>query len=359
MGLFKKKEVQPVLWPKEKKGNTLMFRYPGSCRAGQNVIVSGKETALLISYGAVKKVYSQPGQWPLVSDGDVIFVSTKQFEGKFGTKQPLVFNDPRFDMVHLRAFGEFKYNVSDPIAFVDEVSENNDSIDVQMIEDIVRDEIVMALNQSLGYLKSKAGMSVGQIPQNLNKIGNVTVKAGKKSFKKLGLCLSDISELYINPPPNVKKAIEEVSQVSAYTDEHIMKKTKLAVADAMRDAASSGGSVNIGRIGNEQNINTTIKDSVLQRSNIGVGGGGSGGSSSGSSTTVIEDSVVQRSEIGTTGGSEQSEGTAACHKCGSSIQSGWVACPACGTKVQNNCVNCGSDVQPGWVACPACGNKLQ
>jgi len=347
MGLFKKSGSKIIEWSEDKKSELLMFKYPESVRAGLPLFVRGNEFAVLYHYGAVKKVYSEPGRVVLPSDGELFYVSKQKFEGKFGTKQPLTFHDSRFDMVQLQAFGEYKYRVEDPVKFINEVAGDKGSINTTDISSAVRDEVVMALNQALGYMKSKKNMSVVQIPQNLKRIGNVTVKAGKRSFSDFGMVLTEISELYINPPKRVKDAIQEVSAISAFTDEQIMKKTKMAAAEAMTEAARSGGNVAIGRIGDESHV--TIKDSVVQRSNIG--GGGKGGGGGGETHIQVEDSVLTRSDVG--GGSETG-----CPGCGSKVQEGWVACPACGEKLKRNCPNCGANVQSGWVACPACGNKI-
>ncbi len=349
MGLFKKSGSRTVMWPENEKADQLVFKYPEPAKAGNPLVVRGNEFAVLFQYGAVKQVISEPGQTTLASEGNVFFVSRQKFEGKFGTKQPLTFHDARFDMVQLQAFGEYKYRVTDPVKFLNEIGRDRGTLTSQDIAEIVRDEVVMALNQALGYMKKK-GMAVTQIPQKLKAIGNVTVKAGKRSFEDMGMVLTEISELYINPPKKVKDAIQEVSTISAFTDEQIMKRTKLAAGDAMREAARSGGNVAIGRIGDESNV--TIKDSVVQRSNIGGGGGGGSG---GSGETHIQDSVLTRTNVGGGGGGGAAE---ACPNCGGGIQPGWIACPGCGEKVKLSCPGCGADVQSGWVACPACGNKL-
>ncbi|MDP6155109.1 MAG: SPFH domain-containing protein [Candidatus Thermoplasmatota archaeon] len=345
MGLFKKSGSRTVMWPENEKADQLVFKCPEAAHAGNLLVVRGNEFAVLFQYGAVKQVFSDPGQSTLPTDGNVFFVSKQKFEGKFGTKQPLTFHDARFDMVQLQAFGEYKCRVADPVKFLNEIGMDRRSLTPQDMAEIVRDEVVMALNQALGFMKKK-GMAVTQIPQKLKAIGNVTVKAGKRSFEDMGMVLTEISELYINPPKKVKDAIQEVSTISAFTDEQISKRTKLAAGDAMRDAARSGGTVSIGRIGDESNV--TIKDSVVQRSNIGGGGGGGA-----SGETHIQDSVLTRTNVGGGGG-----GAAACPNCGGSIQAGWIACPACGEKLKQSCPGCGADIQSGWVACPACGNKL-
>lgn len=347
MGLFKKSGSRTVVWPENEKTGSLMFKYPEPVRAGTPLVVRGNEFAVLYQYGAVKKVFSEPGQVSLPSDGEIFYVSKQKFEGKFGTKQPLTFHDARFDMVQLQAFGEYKYRITDPVKFINEVARDKGTINTADISNTVRDEVVMALNQALGYMKSKKGMSVVQIPQNLKRIGNVTVQAGKRSFSDFGMVLTEISELYINPPKRVKDAIQEVSAISAFTDEQIMKKTKMAAAEAMTEAARSGGTVAIGKIGDESHV--TIKDSVVQRSNIG--GGGKGGGSGGETNIQVEDSVLTRSDVGGGGG-------ASCSNCGGNVQEGWIACPACGDKLKRTCPNCGASVQSGWVACPACGNGL-
>ena len=91
-------------------------------------------------------------------------------------------------------------------------------------------------------------------------------------------------------------------------------------------AGASSTSIQVGQIGESR---TDVRDSVLQRSNIGgpsvPGGGGGGG---------------------------------VCPSCASPVQTGWKACPNCMTKLQAGCPHCGASVQPQWKACPACGNPI-
>lgn len=101
-----------------------------------------------------------------------------------------------------------------------------------------------------------------------------------------------------------------------------------AAAEAAAHIARAGAastSIQVGQIGDSR---TDVRDSVLQRSNIGgsPGMGGGGGS--------------------------------VCPSCHSAVQPGWKACPACASPLAAACRHCGASVQPQWKACPACGNPI-
>src|SRR5207249_4787723 len=47
----------------------------------------------------------------VVQQAEVYYLQKRIFDGKFGTQEAFLFQDPDFDMVQLRAFGDFRYRL--------------------------------------------------------------------------------------------------------------------------------------------------------------------------------------------------------------------------------------------------------
>src|SRR5439155_1733492 len=56
----------------------------------------------------------------VVQQAEVYYLQKRIFDGKFGTQDAFLFQDPDFDMVQLRAFGDFRYRLKDPETFINQ-----------------------------------------------------------------------------------------------------------------------------------------------------------------------------------------------------------------------------------------------
>ena len=110
-------------------------------KQNSNVIVREGQAAAFVKGGKLADILS-PGTYSLKTDNfpiltslkafpflftspvisDVFFISTKQFFGnKWATKNPVIKRDAEFNMVRMRAFGQYAFHIVDVSLFMREV----------------------------------------------------------------------------------------------------------------------------------------------------------------------------------------------------------------------------------------------
>ncbi len=378
-----------IAWHKTKKEGALFWHVPRVIKFNDTVVVEPDEFVVFYYNGWVIGVFSRPGTYPIVPDlakrfpklwnkltkcreyVEVYYVANGTFESKFGTKQPLMFEDPKFELVQIRGFGQFTFRIQDPVKFVQRYVGQYGCSTADEAEVRIKEQMTVLLNTTLAKLKDR-GLTVVKIPGNLNKIKRAMIKLSRREFKPTGLVLTGLPSLNINLPPSINKAINEMSAVAAVSEQTIEKMTKYETMKAIRDGSRVDAvNVNVDQIGDRYDIGqvgdsyetsqTVIQDSVVMRSNIGGGGAQSSSKAGGGSQTrsgsrsesnvTIKDSVVQRSTVGS--GEKTS-----CPSCDGDVQEGWKMCPLCGARLEQKCPNCGGELQAGWRLCPNCGYDL-
>lgn len=157
-----------VLQYADPTGLRIVARVPSegsaAIRSGSQLIVEEDQQAVLFKDGRALDVFP-PGRhcltWadlPLVSmlvgpaietesliRAVVVFVSTKTFDLKWGTREPVGYRDSELDLVGLRAYGEFTIRVADSGTFVGEIVGLRGLLATDSIEAYLRDTIVSRL----------------------------------------------------------------------------------------------------------------------------------------------------------------------------------------------------------------------
>ena len=85
---------------------------------------------------------------------EVYFISTRQWtDQKWGTQNPVMFRDPEFGPVRLRAFGSYAFKVTDPGTFLKELVATDPSFELYEITEQFRNVIVSRFIDALGASK--------------------------------------------------------------------------------------------------------------------------------------------------------------------------------------------------------------
>src|SRR5439155_783302 len=116
----------------------IVWKVPRNVRMNDNVVVREDEIAVFYRDGKVLAYLDRPDRYALTSQNapilgrliqalsgvvqqaEVYYLQKRIFDGKFGTQDAFLFQDPDFDMVQLRAFGDFRYRLKDPETFVNQ-----------------------------------------------------------------------------------------------------------------------------------------------------------------------------------------------------------------------------------------------
>lgn len=171
---------------------------------------------------------------------DVLFIQRKIFTDlKWGTAEPIVFRDPEFQMMRLRAFGTCSIRVSNPLLFVNNLVGAQGFYDVSEISGYLRQIISSCLAQTLGSLVS----SVLELPQQYFPIADAVRARAQESLDLLGLEFVQLSVNAINPPKSVQELIDKRSSMSVIGDmqQFMQFQTATALEKAAENSSGAAG----------------------------------------------------------------------------------------------------------------------
>jgi membrane protease subunit (stomatin/prohibitin family) len=337
-----------ILWEDAEKRNNVMWKVPRNIRFNDNIVVREDEIAVFFRDGKALDYIDRPDRYALTSinapivgrivqrlsgvqqQAEVYYLQKKVFDGKFGSKQPYVFEDKTFQLVKLSLFGEFRYRVSSPVNFINYFVGTLSLTRAAEVEERIKEQVVVSMYNVLGKLKEK-GMGVVNLAANLKNIEQIFLEDSKTDFEPYGITVDKVSGLYINLPEEVQKAVDTRSSMSILGTNYMGYQT----GQAMREAAvnPSGGAAGVG---------------------VGVGAG------IGMGYTMMNQmgQMGQQPPVTAAPPSPPPAGTP-CVKCGASLQPGAKFCPSCGAPQGTACPKCGAAMPPGAKFCPSCGASLQ
>lgn len=240
----------------------ILWVYPyEDIRWGSMVIVKESEVAVFMRDGKVYDVLP-PGRHTITTQNlplltrafnliagygetpfkaRIVFVSLKQFMGKFGTKLRLKLSPRASWMTEMQTFGTFWFRISDPVLFLTQLAGTQPYFTSKDVTNFLRSYFNEAIIQELSKY------SVMEVQTKLEEI-TMKMKAGTlyDSFKQKGLELLDIKFQGISFPYLEKLEKEDptygVALMSALQsgDEARVLET-IKVVESMRALGKSGG----------------------------------------------------------------------------------------------------------------------
>jgi membrane protease subunit (stomatin/prohibitin family) len=360
-----------ITWDDAEKRNNVMWKVPRNIKFNDNIVVREDEIAVFYRDGKALDYIDRPDRYALTSmnapivgnivqrlsgvqqQAEVYYLQKKVFDGKFGSKQPYVFEDKTFQLVKLSLFGEFRYKVSEPSNFINYFVGTLNLTRALEVEERIKEQVVTSMYNVLGKLKEK-GMGVVNLAANLKNIEQIFLEDSKTDFAPYGIVIDKISGLYINLPEEVQKAVDTRASMSVLGTNYMGYQT----GQAMREAAQnpSGGAAGAG-VG----VGAGIGMGYMMMNQMGQAGGQQppvvatppSPPPAGTPCVKCGANVPAGAKFCPACGAPQ--GTA-CIKCGVSLPSGAKFCPSCGVSQQAACAKCGAKLEPGTKFCPGCGN---
>jgi len=362
-----------IVWEDSEKRNNVMWKVPRNIRFNDNIVVREDEIAVFFRDGKALDYIDRPDRYALTSinapvvgrivqrlsgvqqQAEVYYIQKKVFDGKFGSKQPYVFEDKTFQLVKLSLFGEFRYRVSNPINFINYFVGTLNLTRAADVEERIKEQVVLSMYNVLGKLKEK-GMGVVNLAANLKNIEQIFLEDSKTDFEPYGIVIDKVSGLYINLPEEVQKAVDTRASMSVLGTNYM----GYQAGQAMREAAQnpSGGAAGAG-VG----VGAGIGMGYMMMGQMG----GMGQQPPAPATAAPPSpppagvcvkcgaSVPQGSKFCPSCGAPQQ---ASCPKCGATLPQGAKFCPSCGAAIQAACQKCGAKLEPGAKFCPNCGNPV-
>lgn len=253
---FRNEFIDIIEWT-DNSQDTIVWKFPrfqNEIKNGAQLTVRESQVAVFLDEGKLADVY-QPGRYKLTTENmpilttlkgwkygfnspfkvDIYYVNTKQFtDQKWGTKNPITLNDPRFGMIEIRAFGNFSFRVTDAGKFMKEIVGTDAHYTTEEIQGQLRTLVVTKLMDAI----AESGLKIEQFASNLDELSKFGTEKLSDDFDAYGLKVTSLLVENISMPDEVKKEIFELSRLDKID---MQKLTQWKTAKGIEKAAESGG----------------------------------------------------------------------------------------------------------------------
>lgn len=317
MGLFSRQMANVVEW-EEYRDDCIFWKWTNrEIKKGSRLIIRAGQDAIFMYNGRIEGIFKDEGSFDIESDiipflstlkgfkfgfnsgirAEVLFVNTKEFTVKWGTKNPIAIPTPSLPGgMPIRAFGTFNFKVDDYLCLIDKVAGIKQ---MYTVEDI-QERVTAILDQLLMKWISKEGRDMFNLQANAYDIASGIKEDLDMQISKIGISINDFNIASFSYPEEVQKMQNRAASQSMVGD--MNKYTQMAMADSL---GKPGGSNIAG-------------DMMGMQMGMQLG----------------QQMMNNMNNVNTGTGNVQAAGTAPkfCPECGSPVN-GAKFCPNCGTKL--------------------------
>jgi len=320
---------QVIEW-KEAGPDDIIYRYPDEeITWGAQLIVHEYEVAVFFRDGKAYDVFNAGRHTlttlnlPLLTalftriagykekpfKASVIFISTKVFAGKYGTRAQTT------ELAPLQVFGGFWFKVESPQLFVNEVVGGQKAYTTEDVNNFLRGFLNEKMIDELSHY------DLLSVFTRLDETSNIVKNAISDYFKRLGMELTDLRFEGVDTTPEYRERLFWLRTGRAAPEEVLRMETVKKAAEELGKSSGAG---------------------------LGTG-------------------MVLIPQIMTPSGPAQAPAAALviCPKCSSRVPATSKFCPECGTTLSPpaagtmTCPNCGKTIPANSKFCPDCGHKIQ
>ncbi|MFA9399260.1 MAG: SPFH domain-containing protein, partial [Clostridiaceae bacterium] len=283
---------------------------------------------------------------------EVIFVNTKEFMIKWGTKNAI--NIPTQRMpggIPIRSFGAFQVKISDYFILIDKIA----GIKQQFSVEDVKERTLALLDQLLLKWISREGKDIFNLQANSFDISKGIKEDLDMEMIKIGLTVTNFTISSFNYPEKIQEMIEKnasyemVGDVSRYQNIGMMDAMEKNPQGSMGNMATSGMGMFMG-MEMAKKMSDNINHGDSQRSNQSNNQSNNQGNDESGNNTVNNNSKFKCSNCG----NELEENAKFCSNCGTKVQ---VKSDSPKTKVKF-CSNCGNKLESEAKFCNKCGESV-
>lgn len=257
MGLFKGQFANVVEW-EEYRDDCIFWKWTNrEIKKGSKLIIRAGQDAIFMYNGKIEGIFKDEGSFDIESQiipflstlkgfkfgfnsgvrAEVLFVNTKEFTERWGTKNPISIPTPALPGgMPIRAFGNFSFAVSDYITLIDKVAGVKQMYTVAD----VKERISAVLDQLLMKWISKEGKDMFNLQANAQDIASGIKTDLDMEMSKLGITITSFTVSSFSYPEEIQKMANKVASQSMVGD--MNKYTQMAMADGM---GNRGGGSNI------------------------------------------------------------------------------------------------------------------
>lgn len=177
---------------------------------------------------------------------DIYFVDTTKFMNNgWGTKDPIICKDPQLEMVRLKAFGTFAFQISDPAQFINTVfgtrvfgSETSETCRY----------ISNTMSQMVAVVLGEGGYSILEMAAHYAEIAEQLKREAALRLDGLGVKLTDVQVEHIGATDTVNASVDDYSGMQLAKKDFETFERYQAIK-SMREAASRPGTTMVSAVG--------------------------------------------------------------------------------------------------------------
>lgn len=258
MGLFSGQFANVVEW-EEYRDDIIFWKWSNKeIKKGSKLVVHPGQDAIFLYNGKREGVFTEEGQYDIETEiipflstlkgfqfgfnsglrAEVLFVNTKEFTVKWGTKQPVLLPHQSLPGgVPIRVFGTFNCKVSDYIALIDKIA----GVKQQFVVDDVKERVLAVLDSLLMKWIAKEGKDLFNLQVNSFDIARGIQEDLDMEMLKIGISITGINISSFNYPEEIQKMIEKVAAQGMVGD--IGRYQQVEMVNGMTSGKMSGGSI--------------------------------------------------------------------------------------------------------------------
>lgn len=255
MGIFN--QLLSVIEWNETDEKEMFYRFPqDEIKKNSRLIIRPGQDAIFLNNGKIEGIFTEEGKYdidtqiiPFLSTlkgfkyglnsglrAEVIFVNTKEFNEKWGTRQPINLQSPSLPGgMPIRANGSYQFKLSDYDTFIQKIA----GVKKSYSTDDIKDRIGSLLDQLLMKHISTEGRDIFNIQAYAADISKGIQTDLDMELQKIGLAMTGFQINSVSYPEEVQKMQQKAAGQAMVGD--ISKYTQMAFADGMSNGNVPGG----------------------------------------------------------------------------------------------------------------------
>jgi len=255
MNFFKGQLADVIEWD-EFRDDMIFWKWGNNeIKKGSKLIIRPGQDAIFFNHGRIEGIFEDAGDYDIDSEiipylstlkgfkfgfntgmrCEVLFVNTKEFTVKWGTKSPIHLATPELPGgMPIRANGTFNFKVTDYVALIDQIAGVKGKY---LVEDI-RTRIVSILNQLLMKWIGREGKDKFNLQAYANEISAGIKEDLDMELIKDGMTITGFYVNDFNYPKEVEKMVTKAASQSMITN--VGKYQQMEMTDGMTSGKMSG-----------------------------------------------------------------------------------------------------------------------
>lgn len=255
-GFFKGQMANVVEWDEFREDMIFWKWHNNEIKKGSKLIIRPGQDAIFFNQGRIEGIFEDEGEYDIDSDiipflstlkgfkfgfatgmrVEVLFVNTKEFTVKWGTKNAILIPAPGLPGgMPIRANGTFNFKVNDYVALIDNIA----GVKKQYLVEDIKIRITSILDQLLMKWIGMEGKDMFNLQSNATEIGNGIKQDLDMQIIDLGMTITGFNIMSFSYPKEIQDRIKKAASHSMIGD--VGKYQTVEMTDGITSGKIKGG----------------------------------------------------------------------------------------------------------------------